>query len=481
MLFNSWPYLYLLLICFTLFHTVLKNHRLPRQLMLLAASYTFYGWWDARLLGLMVFSTTMDWTIGILIDSKRRRGASQPQLKPLIVASIVLNLTLLGFFKYFNFFADNLELLLRPLGYHPSWLDLHVILPVGVSFYTFQSMAYTIDVYRDKAECVRNPITFALYVSFFPQLVAGPIERSQNLVPDLNNPRPVDRHAINTALTLLVLGFFKKIAIADPIAPYVTETLADPARHSGQRLLMGMYLFGIQLYADFSGYSDIARGSARLFGVELMRNFEQPFFSTSISEFWRRWHISLMSWFRDYLFIPLGGSRVAPRRVYFNIMVVMVLSGLWHGAGWNWLLWGALNGVCVCAERYAQQRRDALGIVLPKMTFLGHAGWAFLVFTTFCFGGVIFLSHRWPDFAAYVSGLFNRWEAPSPDELQLALWLAIYAAITIAIDAMQRRTKYHEFPAVMKPVPGGLVLGAMIVAIVYWSVSKGVPYFYFQF
>lgn len=481
MLFNSWPFIYLLVATFVLYHTVLARTRLGRHTLILIASYVFYGWWDWRFLSLIAFSTLVDYIVSLRIGGIYDRGGEQRDARGWVTLSIVTNLSLLGFFKYFNFFADNVDNVLSLFGMTATWTTIHVILPVGISFYTFQSMAYTIDIYRQHAPVCRNFITFATYVSFFPQLVAGPIERSYHLIPQFDAPKPLTRDRVYSGLVLLLMGFFKKIAIADPIAPYVNEVLADPGGYSGQRLLMTLYLFCFQLYADFSGYSDIARGAARLFGIDLIRNFEQPFFSTSKGEFWRRWHISLMSWFRDYFFIPLGGSRVPERRVYFNIMLVMTLSGLWHGAGWNWLVWGALNGFYLCAERWAAQRRKALGIEPVPLRPLEHFARSVWVVHLLAAGAVMFLNHDFEHFTEYVFGLFSRWSAWSPEETTLFGWLLVYVGVTVFHDRMQIKTGTHEFPLLMKPVWAGLVIGIMLIATIFWSVQQGEPYFYFQF
>lgn len=481
MLFNSWPFIYLLLATLFLYHVVLRGNRLGRHSLLLGASYVFYGWWDWRFLSLILFSTLVDYIVSLRIDAIRSRGGTKEQTRPWLIVSIISNLTLLGFFKYFNFFADSVVRLLDLMGLEAGPVTLYVVLPVGISFYTFQSMAYTIDVYRGTVPVTRNFITFALYVSFFPQLVAGPIERAQHLIPQFNDPKPLDASRVQSGIVLIILGFFKKMAIADPLFPVVHEVLDNPGEFSGIRLLMTVYLFVIHVYADFSGYSDIARGSARLFGIDLIRNFEQPFLSPTLGEYWRRWHISLMSWFRDYLYIPLGGSRVSPHRVYFNIVFVMGISGLWHGASWNWVGWGLLTGVFLCMERYAALRREALGIVPKPLTPLERFLRTLWVFHAFCVGAVVFLNPELANFLAFVDGLFTRWGPWSAREFTVFGILCAYMAVTLFIDIMQRRTKHHEFPLVMRPVVGGIVIGIMVVAIIFWSVTKGEPYFYFQF
>ncbi|MCC5875291.1 MAG: MBOAT family protein, partial [Candidatus Sumerlaeia bacterium] len=280
---------------------------------------------------------------------------------------------------------------------------------------------------------------------------------------------------------LLLLGFFKKLVIADPIAPYVMETVESPGAYTSSRLMLSAYLFTFQLYADFSGYSDIARGSARLFGVDLMRNFEQPFFSKSMTETWRRWHISLSRWFFDYVYVPLGGSRVATPLIYTNLMITMVLSGLWHGAGWNFIIWGFFHGVLICVERAMMIEKKRRGVIPPTETWLRHAGKTMFTFHLWVLSLLIFLSRDLARMIEYFGALVTRWQFWFPSDTEALLWLAVVAGITYFIDKMQDRTGVHEFPLAMRPVYGGLVMGAMLVAIIYWSDVPGVPFIYFQF
>lgn len=481
MVFHSWVFLVLLGTTLLLYHTVLRRSPMARQVMMLGASYLFYGWWDWRFLGLMIISSGIDYVAGCGIGRVYERNGDPATARRYLWMSVTSNLLILGFFKYFDFFADSLKVLLESLGHTPHWITLEVVLPVGISFYTFQSISYTVDVYRRTAAPCYNLITFSLFVSFFPQLVAGPIERSNKVIPQLQKPTPVTSAMVQSGLALILLGYFKKLALADPIAPWVMGTLADPAACSGPRLALTVYLFLIQLYADFSGYSDIARGTARLFGVELMRNFEQPLLSTSTTEWWRRWHISLMTWFKDYLYIPLGGSRVSPFRAYANIMIVMLVSGLWHGAGWNWVLWGGLNGIVLCVERAFMLRRQTRGEAEPVLSLPLRVLWRAVTITIFCTGAVFFLNSTTEHITEYFQGLFTRWGPLGTVEWQMLGWLAVTGMITFGMDALQRRTGYHEFAVVLPPFYGGLVLGAMVVAILYWSDNPGVPYFYFQF
>ena len=316
--------------------------------LLLVMSYVFYGWWDWRFLGLLALSTGVDF----LVARRLGRTDDGPHRKRLLWASMAVNLGILGFFKYFGFFADSLEASLSSVGV--GWLapSLGIVLPVGISFYTFQSMSYTIDVYRRELDPVEDFFDFALYVSYFPQLVAGPIERATRLVPQILSPRVRPRgEQISSGLALIAVGLVKKVAIADIAASVANDVFSRSGEASAIELIIGVYCFAIQIYGDFSGYSDMARGTSRLLGIELVENFKQPYFSPSITQFWRRWHISLSNWLRDYLYIPLGGNRKGPRRTYINLALTMLLGGLWHGAAWTFVVWGALQGLYLMVER----------------------------------------------------------------------------------------------------------------------------------
>lgn len=321
----------------------LLGERKRQNHFLLVASYFFYGWWDWRFCGLMLLSSVADYAFALgleVSDLPRRR-------KLVVAASCVFNLTLLGFFKYFNFFAESAQYLLQLLGWRPDIVTLRVILPVGISFYTFQSMSYIIDVYRKEIKPTRDLLDYMTYVSLFPQLVAGPIQRARHLLPQVLSPRAFDYSAAVDGLRLMLWGAFKKMALADNLAMFVDRAYGNPAAFSGAKLAFATVAFAFQIYCDFSGYSDIAIGTASLFGFRLTRNFAFPYFSQSVPEFWRRWHIALSTWFRDYLFIPLGGNRVSTGRHIFNILTTFVVSGLWHGASWTFVIWGALNGLAM--------------------------------------------------------------------------------------------------------------------------------------
>lgn len=341
MLFNSVDFAIFLPVVFLIYWFVLNKNLRLQNFFLIVASYFFYGWWDWRFLSLIAFSSTVDYLVGVgfsRTDDPRRR-------KILMIISICVNLGFLGFFKYYNFFLDNLVQAFTFFGQPISPRGLNIVLPVGISFYTLQALSYTIDVYRRKLEPTRDPIAFFAFVSFFPQLVAGPIERATNLLPQFYVRRHFDYSKAVDGLRQMLWGLFKKIVIADNCAIYVNDIFSNYSDYSGITLIAGGVLFAFQIYCDFSGYSDIAIGCGRLFGFSLMRNFAFPYFSRDIAEFWRRWHISLSTWFRDYLYIPLGGSRGDLMMKVRNTMLVFVISGFWHGAKWTFIIWGALNAL----------------------------------------------------------------------------------------------------------------------------------------
>lgn len=337
MLFNSIEFLLFLPIVFLLYWFVFRQ-RHWQNLLVVLASYVFYGWWDWRFLILILFTSLCSYASGILLEKYEGKRVAQ---KAISAANIIVNLAVLGFFKYYNFFVDSLDSLVSTLfGYELGWGTLNIILPVGISFYTFQALSYSIDVYKHSIKATHDPIEFFAYISFFPQLVAGPIERATNLLPQFQKERHFDYTRSVDGLRQMLWGFVKKIVVADNCAAIVNLYWEQYNELSGLMLLVLGVLFTFQIYCDFSGYSDIAIGCARLFGIQLMRNFNFPYFSRSIPEFWRRWHISLTTWFRDYIYFPLGGSRCSKWKTIRNVFIVWGVSGLWHGANWTFVCWG---------------------------------------------------------------------------------------------------------------------------------------------
>lgn len=388
MLFNSLEFAIFLPIAFLLYWFVFNRKVRWQNLFVVVASYIFYGWWDWRFLFLIAFTSFCSWGSGLLIQKYRET----PTAKLCHVLNIVLNLAILGVFKYYNFFVSSFSKLFS-LG-HADGLLLHIILPVGISFYTFQALSYSIDVYRQKLEPTRDIIQFFAFVSFFPQLVAGPIERATNLLPQFEKPRKFDYSQAVDGMRQILWGLFKKIAVADTCAVYVDQVFGNFQAQNGTTLIIAAILFAIQIYGDFSGYSDIAIGTAKLFGIRLMRNFRNPYFSRDIAEFWRRWHISLTTWFRDYVYIPLGGSRVSKGKIIRNTFIIFLLSGFWHGANWTFIAWGAYHAILFLPLILMGKNRKYLnevaeGKALPSLKETGQMLLTFMLATA---GWIIFRS-----------------------------------------------------------------------------------------
>ncbi|QDV43557.1 Peptidoglycan O-acetyltransferase [Stieleria neptunia] len=389
MSFISYPFL-LLFAC-----VWLACWRLPFRWVnpcLLLASYVFYGWWDWRFLGLLVFSSVVDFVCGRLLDGR----VSEERRSDVLIISLVVNLGTLAVFKYFDFFIDSFSEVLSTLGIEMRPPLLRLVLPIGISFYTFQTLSYTIDVYRRKMPSADRFLDFLLYVSFFPQLVAGPIERATSLLPQIQVPRTFNWERISSGCQLALVGFFKKMVIADNLAPFIESVYGNGGESNGLAVVLATYAFAIQIYCDFSGYTDIARGVARMIGFELCENFNLPYFATNPSDFWRRWHISLSTWIRDYLYIPLGGSRGGRFRVIRNLVITMFLAGLWHGASWNFVIWGLYHGVLlgifaiIHDAREKQQRARRPQLREPNASGVGFWLSALAFFHLTCLGWLIF-------------------------------------------------------------------------------------------
>ena len=403
MIFNSVDFAVFLPIVFGLYWFIFNKNRYTQNSLILVASYFFYGWWDWRFLFLLFFSTIVDDFVGIALD----RTQAQKKRKLLLMTSIVVNLGFLGFFKYYNFFVQNFIDAFSFFGHDISPNTLDIILPVGISFYTFQTLSYSIDVYRKKLEPTTDFVAFAAFVTFFPQLVAGPIERATNLLPQFYTKRSFDQSIAVDGLRQALWGFFKKIVIADNCAAYANTIFNDSSSYSGATLLLGAVFFGVQIYGDFSGYSDIAIGTARLFGVNLMQNFAYPYFSRDIGEFWRRWHISLSTWFRDYLYIPLGGSRGSTWTKIRNIFIIFLVSGFWHGANWTFIVWGALNAIYFLPLLLRNKNRINLDVVAQDRYFpsLRELCDMLITFALTTFAWIFFRSESVEEAFDYVGGM----------------------------------------------------------------------------
>lgn len=347
MLFNSIEYLIFLPIVFIVYWLLKSNYKY-QNILLLLSSYVFYGWWDYRFLSLIIFSSFIDYFVGKKIE----KANGKENKKRWLLVSLCSNLGLLAIFKYYNFFADSFASTMSTLGWEVNDLTLNIILPVGISFYTFQTLSYSIDIYREKIKSCKDIIAFFTFVSLFPQLVAGPIERASNLIPQIEKRRSLNSTLVKTGIFQIFIGLFRKVAIADNLGVYVDAAYANHEIHNGSTLLIATIFYAFQIYFDFSGYSDIAIGSAKLFGFKFNRNFNLPYFSKTLTEFWRKWHMSLSYWLRDYLYISLGGNRKGEILTYRNLLLTMLLGGLWHGSSWNFIIWGGIHGLFLSFEKF---------------------------------------------------------------------------------------------------------------------------------
>lgn len=473
MQFNSWMFAGLLATVWLL-HRVLG--RKQRSVLLLVASYVFYAAWDWRFVPLLLLLTGVAFSCGILMEHHRKSR------KAYLILSLATCLGVLAFFKYCGFFVASTSELLRFLGLNVDKFTLSVVLPVGISFYTFQALAYTIDVYRGDAPATRDIVSFALFVSFFPQLVAGPIERIGHLLPQLQQSRRADLQDIAAAGRLLLTGYFKKVVIADGVAPLVDRIFDAPTAYGGAALLGGIYLFALQIYGDFSGYTDIARGAGRLFGIHLRENFSQPYLSTSITDFWQRWHMSLSAWLRDYLYIPLGGNRKGKWRAHANRLATMLLGGLWHGAGWTYIVWGGLHGLYIIAHRMVAGR---IRLARP----LGSSARRWRVFrlaealVTFHMVGVAWVFFRSRSIGAacqYFRIMFSK--AFSLQGGGAIWYVLVYGALVLGLDLLCFSTRAGSpFAARVPVVVRGGFYATAIALILFLGGNDARPFIYFQF
>lgn len=412
MLFNSIEFLLFLPIVFVLYWFVFNKNFKQQNLLILVSSYFFYGWWDYRFLSLIILSTIVDYVIGLKISSQSSRNNQ----KKLLLCSVLFNLGILGFFKYYNFFIESWIDLFSSIGYkiNNEW-TLNIILPVGISFYTFQTMSYTIDIYKRKLNPTKNFISFATFVSFFPQLVAGPIERATNLLPQILNKREFKYRQGVQGLKLIFWGLFKKVVVADTLAPIVNNIFENYQNYGGETLWLGAIYFSFQIYCDFSGYSDIAIGTSKLLGFELMSNFKFPYFSRNIGEFWRRWHISLSTWFRDFLYIPLGGSKNGKWTSLKNIFIIFLISGFWHGANWTFIIWGLFHSILFIPSFIFQTNRKYVGSVIAENSLIPSTKEFIQVGTTFLLvtiGWVFFRSETLWDSFNYIIYMTQNFQIP---------------------------------------------------------------------
>ncbi|MCP4290300.1 MAG: MBOAT family protein [bacterium] len=478
MLFNSLAFAIFLPLVFALYWAAGRNRLRLQNTLLLVASYVFYGWWDWRFLSLIVISSIVDYWAGIRLYNAEK--SSHRRL--LLTFSLAVNLGFLGVFKYYDFFVTSMVNLLTSAGLQPNVHTLGIILPVGISFYTFQTLSYSLDIYRKKLEPTHDPIAFFAFVSFFPQLVAGPIERASHLLPQFETKRNFDVCKAEDGLRQILWGLVKKVVVADNAARSVDLIFGDPGSYSPPMLLAGVFLFALQIYGDFSGYSDIAIGTSRLFGFSLMQNFAFPYFSRDIAEFWRRWHISLSSWFRDYVFIPLGGSRGGKWLSIRNIVITFTVSGLWHGANWTFVIWGLLNGLAYVPLMLLDKNKDSQGTVAENRIF-PSVNEIIKMGGTFSFTLLAWVFFRATDVSHalfIIERLFTTsWMGPLNSGL-VPLHVA-YGLILLMCEWPQR-TKQHALQITHLPRPvRWLLYSTLLVVLFVFGFWGETTFIYFQF
>ena len=482
MLFNSLDFAIFLPIVFLFYWFVAQNNLKLQNSLVVLASYVFYGWWDWRFLSLIIFSTVVDYLVG----QKLRVEEKKSKRKVLLWTSIIVNLGFLGFFKYYNFFLENFVDAFSLFGMQINSNSLNIILPVGISFYTFQTLSYTIDVYKKKLEPTKDFMAFSAFVCFFPQLVAGPIERATNLLPQFFKKRTFDYHKAVDGMRQIIWGLFKKVVIADNCAEFANQIFNNSADMNGSTLVVGAIFFTFQIYGDFSGYSDIAIGTSRLFGFDLKQNFATPYFSRDIAEFWRRWHISLSTWFRDYLYIPIGGSRGGAWMKVRNTFAIFLVSGFWHGANWTFIIWGALNAIYFLPLLLTNNNRKNLGVVaegklLPTFREL------IAILTTFgltVFAWIFFRAENLNHALSYIGGVFSKSLFSFPalsskqDTVEILLLIFIFLSIEwigrskdYALQIIKSRSFYEHY----------VILYVLILTILFFMNTGENEFIYFQF
>lgn len=474
MLFNSFSFVVFLPLVFLCYWAVKSNHW--RNLIIIGASYIFYGWWDARFLLLIVISSFADYAIGLLLNDQD----DQTKRRALLLSSLMINLGMLGFFKYYNFFISSLTDSLSLFGVEPNLRTLNIILPVGISFYTFQTLSYTIDVYRRKIQPTRDILSFFAYVAFFPQLVAGPIERAKNLLPQFQYERKFSYQLAISGSRLMLWGFFKKLVVADNLAPAVDTIFSGYTIYGSPVLLLGVVFFSFQIYCDFSGYSDIAIGVARLFNISLCKNFNFPYFSRSTGEFWRRWHISLNTWFRDYLYIPLGGSANGKNQMIRNVFIVFLVSGLWHGANLTFVFWGLLNALFFVPSILRGSNREHLDTVAGDKMFasIKEITQMVITFGLITFSWIFFRSETFADGWMYTARLF---EFSSGTHLAKFMIYFPYIAILVIIEWLGRHKDCPLDFEIRNFWTRQLAYASIVIFVIFFGSYSEQAFIYFQF
>lgn len=482
MLFNSIGFVIFLPVVFLLYWFVANKNLKFQNILLLLASYFFYACWDWRFLFLLMFSTFLDYFTGL----KMQDAKNQKRKRFWFWLSVAINLGFLGIFKYYNFFAESFAETISHIGLQVNPWTLKVILPVGISFYTFHGLSYVIDIYKGRIKAESNVVDYAVFVSFFPLLVAGPIERATHLLPQIKKRRTFDYTKAVDGLRQILWGLFKKIVIADNCAEFANQIFNNSADQSGSNLALGAVFFAFQIYGDFSGYSDIAIGTARLFGIDLLRNFAFPYFSRDIAEFWRRWHISLSSWFKDYLYIPLGGSKGGNWMRIRNTFIIFIVSGFWHGANWTFIVWGALNALFILPSIIMKTNRNNLetvaqGNLLPTMKEFFQIT---ITFTLAVFAWIFFRAENITHALSYISGIFSKslFSIPTITPRFPVLIIIILIIIFTIIEWLGREQQYAiaKLGTRWKSSLRYAMYYAIIIAI-FWFAGKDQQFIYFQF
>jgi D-alanyl-lipoteichoic acid acyltransferase DltB (MBOAT superfamily) len=473
MVFNSLHFLWFFVVVYGAYR--LLPHR-GQNWLLLVASYYFYAAWDWRFLGLLIGSTLVDYSCALAIG----RATSDRRRRAFLLISLGFNLTLLGFFKYFNFFADNLHTVFGALGWQVDFVTAHVLLPVGISFYTFVTMSYVIDVYRREIAPTRDLLDFAVFVAFFPHLVAGPILRASTLLSQIDAPRRVTREQMQDGAWLIAWGYFQKVFVADNLAGLANSVFDPGASPAGVNILLGVYAFAFQIYGDFAGYSNIARGTSKLMGIELIENFRFPYLVRTPQEFWRHWHISLSTWLRDYLYIPLGGNRGSEGQTQRNLFITMVLGGLWHGAAWTFVLWGVYQGLLLIAYRAAAGVASIARVLQSRAAGARLLTWA-LMFHFTCYGWLIFRARSASQIGEMTARLLTDFAPASIDVRGLLVPLLIYTTPLIMVHACE--AWYDDLLAVPR-LPAGVrysIYAATFYLTMLFGNFGGAEFIYFQF
>ena len=480
MLFNSLDFALFLPIVFVLYWFVTRRNLKAQNLLIVVASYVFYGWWDWRFLSLILFSTVVDYVVGLRLHKQENTS----KRKILLWISILVNLGFLGFFKYYNFFLDNFITAFTFFGGEIQANSLNIILPVGISFYTFQTLSYTIDIYKKKLEPTNDFIAFSAFVSFFPQLVAGPIERASNLLPQFYQKRSFNYVKAVDGMRQILWGLFKKVVIADNCAQFANEIFNNSADYEGSTLLLGALFFTFQIYGDFSGYSDIAIGTSRLFGFNLKQNFAFPYFSRDIAEFWRRWHISLSTWFRDYLYIPLGGSRGSAKMRIRNTFIIFIVSGFWHGANWTFIVWGALNALYFLPLLLTRNNRNHLNVIAEgkHIASMREILSVLLTFGLTVFAWIFFRAENIDHALRFIKSMLSAslFSIPSPAVYDGAIILLML--LFIIIEWFGRQNQYAlEKLALNWSKPLRYAFYMVILITIFWFSGNEQQFIYFQF